>query len=149
MVDLFKKGEFSEKLLREVTKHVSRDAEEIARRKLNEKLSEGNSDQHIELDFSHSFRISAGKSADITFNTSYEKIRGEQRERVRGYSYRNKNGKTVHVQPQTRVNRDTRKFQTDDGKYITSDEIPDEVFQEVFTEAVQEALSNAFEKLNI
>ena len=31
MVDLFKKGEFSEKLLREVTKHVSRDAEEIAR----------------------------------------------------------------------------------------------------------------------
>lgn len=149
MVDLFKKGEFSEKLLREVTKYVSRDAEDIARIKLNEKLSEGNSDQNIELDFSHTFRINAGKSADITFNTSYEKIRGEQRERVRGYSYRNKNGKTVHVQSQTRVNKDTRKFQTEDGKYITSDEIPDEVFQELFTEAVQEALSNAFQKLNI
>ena len=139
--------EVSPHILREVTKYVSRDAEKIARGKLNALLAEGNSDQTVELDFSHTFKIKTGESAEITFETTYDKIQGEQRERVRGYSYNNKNGKTVHVKSHNRVNKDTRKFQTEEGKFITTDEIPNDVFVEVFTEAVEEALSNAFQNL--
>ena len=137
----------SQDILRSITKDVSRKAEQIAKEKLNEKLSKDSS-QSIELDIQHSFQIS-GDSATISFNTSYEKIKGEQRERVRGYSYNNKNGKTVNVKPHNRVNKDTRKFQTEDGDFFTSDEVPEELFLEIFTEAVQEALADAFKKLKI
>lgn len=137
----------SKQILRSITKDVSRKAEKIAKDKLNERLARDSS-QSIELDFQHSFQIS-GDSAKISFHTSYEKIKGEQRERVRGYSYRNKNGKTVHVSPHNRVNKDTRKFQTENGDFFTSDEIPEEVYLEVFTEAVQEALTDAFKNLKV
>ena len=140
--------DLSPKILRSIVKDVARDAEKIARDKLNDRISERDGNQNIELDIRHMFRISRGK-AEIDFNISYEKIKGEQRERVRGYSYTNKNGKTVNVQGHNRVNRDTHTFQTKDGDYTTSSEIPDEVFNEVFAEAVQEALSNAFGKLKI
>jgi len=140
--------DLSPKILRSITKDVARDVEKIARDKLNDRISERDGNQNIEVDIRHMFRISEGK-AEIDFNISYEKIKGEQRERVRGYSYSNKKGKTVNVQGHNRVNRDTHTFQTKDGDYTTSSEIPDEIFNEVFAEAVQEALSNAFGKLKI
>ena len=68
---------------------------------------------------------------------------------MRGYSYNNKNGKTVHVNPHNRVNKDTRKFQTENGDFFTSDEVPEELILEVFAEAVQEALTDAFKNLKI
>ena len=139
---------FSQQLLRSVTKDLSRDAEKIAKTKINEKLNQGNSNQSIELDIQHTFRISNGK-ANITFKTSYEKIKGEQRDRVRAYSYTNKNGKKVNVKGHNRVNKDNHRFQTEDGEFTTSKELPDEVLNEIFTEAVQEALSGAFSKLKL
>ena len=81
---------FSQQLHRSITKDLSIDVEKIAKTKINEKLSQGASNQSIELDISHTFRISGGKE-NITFKTSYEKIKGEQRDRLRAYSYTNKN----------------------------------------------------------
>jgi hypothetical protein len=144
----FNINDLSPKILRNITKDISRDAEKIMRDKLNSRISEMDGNQHIELDIRHMFRISKGK-AEIDFNLSYEKIQGEQRERIRGYSYLNKNGKTVNVQAHNRVNRDTHTFQTENGDYTTSSEIPDEVFEEVFADAVQEAASNALDTLKI
>jgi len=140
--------DFSQQILRSITKDLSRDAEKIAKTKINEKLNQGTSNQNIELDIQHTFRISDGK-AKITFKTSYEKIKGEQRDRVRAYSYMNKNGKKVNVKGHNRINKDTHRFQTEDGGFTTSNELPDEVINEIFTEAVQEALSGAFSKLKI
>lgn len=140
--------DFSQQLLRNITKDLSRDAEKIAKTKINEKLNQGNSNQSIELDIQHTFRISNGK-ANITFKTSYEKIKGEQRDRVRAYSYTNKKGKKVNVKGHNRVNKDNHRFQTEDGEFTTSKELPDEVLNEIFTEAVQEALSGAFSKLRL
>ena len=53
--------DFSQQLLRNITKDLSRDAEKIAKTKINEKLNQGNSNQSIELDIQHTFRISNGK----------------------------------------------------------------------------------------
>ena len=139
---------FSQEMIRSVTKNLGRDAEKIAKVKINERLSQGASNQNVELDIKHTFRITNGQ-ATINFKTSYEKIRGEQRERVRGYSYTNKKGKKVHVKGHNRINKDTHSFQTEDGKFTTSNELPDEVITEIFTEAVQEAVSGAFSKLKI
>ena len=140
--------DFSQQLLRNITKDLSRDAEKIAKAKINERLSQGTSKQSIDLDIQHTFRISNG-SADITFKTSYEKIKGEQRDRVRAYSYTNKNGKKVNVKGHNRVNKDNHRFQTEDGGFTTNNELPDEVINEIFTEAVQEAVSGAFSKLKL
>ena len=139
---------FSQETLRSVTKDLGRAAEKIAKDKINEKLSQGASNQSIELDISHTFRITNGQ-ASITFKTSYEKIKGEQRETVRGYSYTNKKGKKVHVKGHNRVNKDNHRFQTENGGFTTSDELPDEVINEIFTEATQEAVAGAFSKLKI
>lgn len=139
---------FSQQLLRSVTKDLSRDAEKIAKAKINERLGQGNSNQSVDLDIQHTFRISNG-SADITFKTSYEKIKGEQRDRVRAYSYTNKNGKKVHVKGHNRINKDNHRFETENGGFTTSDELPDETINEIFSEAVQEAVSGAFRKLKL
>ena len=137
---------FSQELLRSITKDLSRDAEKIAKAKINERLGQGASNQSIDLDIQHTFRISNG-SADITFKTSYEKIKGEQRDRVRAYSYTNKKGKKVNVKGHNRVNKDNHRFQTEDGEFSTSNELPDEVINEIFAEAMQETVSEAFRKL--
>ena len=134
----------NKKILRSITKDVARKAEKIVQEKLSNRLDE----QEITLDFGHNFQIS-DKGSKISLNVSYEGIKGEQRERVRGYSYQNKNGKTVNVKGHNRVNKDKHSFKTENGKFITSDEIPDEVFMEVFTEAVQEALADAFQNLKL
>ena len=139
---------FSQQALRNITKDLSRTAEKIAKAKINEKLNQGASKQSVELDISHTFKITDGK-ATIGFKTSYEKIKGEQRDRVRAYSYTNKNGKKVRVKGHNRVNKDNHRFQTEDGGFTTSSELPDEVMTEIFTEAVQEALAEAFGKLKI
>jgi len=140
--------DFSQQVLRSITKDLSRDAEKIAKSKINERLSQGASNQSIELDIQHTFRISNGK-ANITFKTSYEKIKGEQRDRVRAYSYTNKNGKKVRVKGHNRTNKDNHRFQTEDGEFTTSNELPDEVINEIFSEAMQEAVSGAFRKLKL
>ena len=140
--------DFSQQALRSITKDLSRSAEKIAKTKINERLNQGSSNQSIELDIQHTFRISNGK-ANITFKTSYEKIKGEQRDRVRAYSYTNKNGKKVNVKGHNRVNKDNHRFQTEDGKFTTSKELPDDVITEIFNEAVQEAVSGAFSKLKL
>jgi len=137
---------FTQQALRSVTKDLSRDTEKIVKAKINEKLSQGASNQNIELDISHTFKITDGK-ATIGFKTSYEKIKGEQRDRVRAYSYTNKNGKKVHVKGHNRVNKDNHRFQTEDGEFSTSNELPDEVINEIFAEAMQETVSEAFRKL--
>ena len=135
---------FEKQILRSVTKQVARKAEKIAQEKLSTRLGE----QNIILDFGHNFTIGRDGST-ISFNTSYEGVKGEQRERVRGYSYKNKNGKTVNVKGHNRVNKDKHSFKTENGDFVTSDEIPNEVFVEVFTEAVQEALADAFQNLKL
>ena len=134
----------NKKILRSITKDVARKAEKIVQEKLSNRLDE----QEITLDFGHNFQIS-DKGSKISLNVSYEGIKGEQRERVRGYSYQNKNGKTVNVKGHNRVNKDKHSFKTENGDFITSDEIPNEVFVEVFTEAVQEALADAFQNLKL
>jgi len=140
--------DFSQQVLRSVTKNLSRDAGKIAKTKINERLNQGSSNQSIELDIQHTFQISNGK-ANITFRTSYEQIKGEQRDRVRAYSYTNKKGKKVNVKGHNRVNKDNHRFQTEDGGFTTNNELPDEVINEIFTEAVQEAVSGAFSKLRL
>jgi len=140
--------DFSQQVLRSVTKDLSRSTAKIAKAKINEKLSQGASNQSIELDISHTFKITNGK-ANISFKTSYAKIKGEQRDRVRAYSYTNKKGKKVNVKGHNRINKDNHRFQTEDGGFTTSNELPDEVITEIFNEAVQEAVSGAFRKLKI